>query len=60
MKQSDFDEWLDKQIPGTVPLVAWGPSHTKIALMFARDMARASTREVLDYALNSGDGSYKP
>lgn len=55
----DFDEWLENKAP-MLPLVNWGPSHTKIAVLFASYMAARAARSVLDEALNSGDGSYRP
>lgn len=60
MTDKDFDNWLERQDIDTVPMVAWGPSHTKIAVRFANDMAARAIRSTLDEALNSGDGSYRP
>lgn len=59
MSEQDFNEWLDDNAM-RIPLVAWGPKHTKIAVMFAEEMAANAVRKTLDDALNSGDGSYKP
>lgn len=62
MNAEDFDKWLDEKMDKGVhiPFVAWGPSHTLIAVMFANDMAKGVVNKALDVALNEGDGSYKP
>lgn len=57
---TEFDKWLDAQPAFSLPMVNWGPSHSEIAVKFARDMANAAVRQVLDQALNEGDGSYRP
>ena len=54
-----FAEWLEHNIH-RVPLINWGPMHTKIAEMYAKDVAAKAVRRTLDEALNRGDGSYRP
>jgi hypothetical protein len=62
-----FDEWLSEAtahgLEGKgeqVPMVRWGPQHTKIAAAFAEHWATRAVRRTLDQALNSGDGAYRP
>ena len=64
-----FEEWLATQDvlardPETnrpiIPLVRWGPEHSEIAERYAADIAKGAVARVLDEALNSGDGSYRP
>lgn len=56
---SPFEKWLEENVDH-IPIVRWGDLHSRIAMMFARDYAAGATRRLLDEALNSGDGSYKP
>ncbi len=60
MDVTTFDLWLLKQDSLKLPLVSWGPGHTKIAMLFASDMVKLAIHNTLDHALNSGNGSYKP
>lgn len=60
-----FEEWLESRDEDAepLPLVAWGPQHSKIAQMYAADVAAASINhycEVINQALNEGDGVYRP
>jgi len=54
-----FKEWLAENAL-KIPLVRWGNQHTEIACLFAEACSQRATRRLLDEALNSGDGSYKP
>ncbi len=58
-----FDKWLDENAQH-LPLSSWGPTHTQIACAFADYLVEqesvGAVRRVLDQALNSGDGSYRP
>jgi hypothetical protein len=58
-EEADFDDWLSANAL-SLPLIAWGPQHTWIAVWYARHAAAAAVRRTLDEALNSGDGSYRP
>lgn len=51
-----FEEWKAKQDTWKLPLVAWGPQHSKLAEMYAKAMVQRA----LDRALNEGNGTYKP
>lgn len=43
-----------------LPMVAWGPQHSKIAIAFAEWFARQQVQKTLDQALNEGNGAYRP
>ena len=54
-----FAEFL-KEHGAKLQVVRWNPLHTKIAALFAEWWSAQCVRAVLDEALSSGDGSYRP